>query len=153
GDFGLVPDDCLFILKSVEISGVWLNLCTTSPNTQQLSAQYMTKFRESTCMRASSTIPGFRGSFGQLLKVLGQNGKGPGANVSFISLDFAQCQFLPLTEITSFLVYLKAKWMFDFLTFPKFEWNLKVLDDMIVGHDFLIHWNPDLDWQEGVINL
>ena len=27
------------------------------------------------------------------------------------------------------------------------------MDDTILGHDFLVHWNPDVDWREGVINL
>ncbi|KNZ61395.1 hypothetical protein VP01_14065g1, partial [Puccinia sorghi] len=39
-----------------------------------------------------------------------------------------------------------------------FEWDLTVLDapgmdDTILGHDFLVYWNPDVDWQEGVIKL
>ncbi|KNZ56977.1 hypothetical protein VP01_2273g2 [Puccinia sorghi] len=94
-----------------------------------------------------------------------------GANVSFISLEFAKRQSLPLTEITSFPVYLvnslkepsfwvskKTKWTFHFSNFPSFEWDLTVLDapgmdDTILGHDFLVYWNPDVNWQEGVINL
>ncbi|KAI9623645.1 hypothetical protein H4Q26_014372 [Puccinia striiformis f. sp. tritici PST-130] len=52
----------------------------------------------------------------------------------------------------------KAKWIFKFSTFPSFEWELVVLDapgmdDTILGHDFLVHWNPDVNWKEGVINL
>ncbi|KNZ64632.1 hypothetical protein VP01_10099g1 [Puccinia sorghi] len=27
------------------------------------------------------------------------------------------------------------------------------MDDTILGHDFLVYWNPDVNWQEGVINL
>jgi len=86
-------------------------------------------------------------------------------------LDFAWRQSLPLTDIDKFPVYLvssskdpsfwvskKTKWIFNFSTFPSFEWDLTVLDapgmdDTILGHDFLVHWNPDVNWQEGVINL
>ncbi|KNZ44819.1 aspartyl protease family protein, partial [Puccinia sorghi] len=84
-----------------------------------------------------------------------------GANVSFISLEFAKRQSLPLTDINSFPVYLvnsskepsfwvskKAKWTFHFSNFPSFEWDLTVLDApgmdyTILGHDFLVYWNPD----------
>ncbi|KNZ46347.1 hypothetical protein VP01_733g2 [Puccinia sorghi] len=27
------------------------------------------------------------------------------------------------------------------------------MDNTILGHDFLVYWNPDVDWQEGVSNL
>ncbi|KAI9626667.1 hypothetical protein KEM48_010262 [Puccinia striiformis f. sp. tritici PST-130] len=58
----------------------------------------------------------------------------------------------------SYWVSQKAKWIFKFSTFPSFEWELVVLDapgmdDTILGHDFLVHWNPDVNWKEGVINL
>jgi len=87
-----------------------------------------------------------------------------------MSLDFARRQSLPLTDIDKFPVYLvssskvpsfwvskKTKCIFNFSTFPSFEWDLTVLDapgmdDTILGHDFLVHWNPDVNWQEGVIN-
>ncbi|KAI9630987.1 hypothetical protein KEM48_013351 [Puccinia striiformis f. sp. tritici PST-130] len=94
-----------------------------------------------------------------------------GANVSFISLTFAKLQSLELIECKKFPIFLvssssepsywvsrKAKWIFKFSTFPSFEWELVVLDapgmdDTILGHDFLVHWNPDVNWKEGVINL
>ncbi|KNZ55960.1 aspartyl protease family protein, partial [Puccinia sorghi] len=78
-----------------------------------------------------------------------------GANMSFISLEFAKRQSLPLTDINSFPVYLvnsskepsfwvskKTKWTFHFSNFPSFKWDLTVLDapgmdDTILGHDFL----------------
>ncbi|KNZ47778.1 hypothetical protein VP01_6153g1, partial [Puccinia sorghi] len=36
-----------------------------------------------------------------------------------------------------------------------FEWDLTVLDapgmeDTILGHEFLVYWNSDVDWQEGL---
>ncbi|KNZ50806.1 hypothetical protein VP01_4229g2 [Puccinia sorghi] len=36
-----------------------------------------------------------------------------------------------------------------------FKWDLMVLDapgmdNTILGHDFLVYWNPDVDWQEGL---
>ncbi|KNZ57011.1 hypothetical protein VP01_2263g4, partial [Puccinia sorghi] len=79
-------------------------------------------------------------------------------------------QSLTLTERTSFPVSLvsslkepsfwiskKSKWTFIFSIFPSFKCETVLdapgMDETIVGHDFLIHWNPDVDWQEGVINL
>lgn len=52
----------------------------------------------------------------------------------------------------------KAKSTFAFSNFPSFEWDLFFLDiprmdDTVLGHDFLVHWNLDVNWQEGVINL
>ena len=94
-----------------------------------------------------------------------------GANVSFISKTFATNHSLPFVELEPFPIFLvssstkpsywvlkKAKWFFDFPSFPNFEWDLFVLDapgmdDTILGHDFLVHWNPDVNWKEGVINL
>ncbi|KNZ56086.1 putative signal peptide protein [Puccinia sorghi] len=61
-----------------------------------------------------------------------------GANVSFIGLDFAQHQSLPLTEITKFPFYLVSS-----LEDPR-------MDGTILGHELLVHWNPDVNWQEGV---
>ncbi|KNZ58947.1 hypothetical protein VP01_1828g5 [Puccinia sorghi] len=91
--------------------------------------------------------------------------------MTFISLELAKHQSLPLTDINSFPVYLvnsfkepsfwvskKTNWNFHFSNFPSFEWDLMVLDapgmdNTILGHEFLVYWNPDVDWQEGVINL
>ena len=96
-----------------------------------------------------------------------------GANVSFINFKFAQSfPDLKFVEVERFPIFLvssssqpsywvskKARWTFNFSSsFPIFEWDLYVLDtpgmdDTILGHDFLVHWNPDVDWGEGVINL
>ncbi|KNZ47993.1 retroviral aspartyl protease family protein, partial [Puccinia sorghi] len=89
-----------------------------------------------------------------------------GANMSFISLEFAKHQSLPLTDINSFPVYLvnsskepsfwvsnKTKWNLHISNFTSFKWDLTVLDAPGLGHDLLVYWNPDVDWQEGVINL
>ncbi|KAI9611650.1 hypothetical protein H4Q26_008605 [Puccinia striiformis f. sp. tritici PST-130] len=39
---------------------------------------------------------------------------------------------------------------------PTFTWECFVIDatgndDVILGYDFLIHWNPDINWSEGLI--
>ncbi|KNZ63513.1 hypothetical protein VP01_11340g1, partial [Puccinia sorghi] len=57
----------------------------------------------------------------------------------------------------SFWVLKKTKWTFHFSNFPSFKWDLTVLDapgmdNTILGQDFLVYWNPDVDWHEGVIN-
>ena len=52
----------------------------------------------------------------------------------------------------------KVLWTFSFSTFPAFEWECLVVDapgkdDTILGYDFLSYWNPDIDWNQGLINL
>ena len=49
-------------------------------------------------------------------------------------------------------------WTFNFSSFPSFEWDCLVvdatkMDDTILGYDFLHYWNPDIDWNQGMINL
>ncbi|KAI9628196.1 hypothetical protein KEM48_011777 [Puccinia striiformis f. sp. tritici PST-130] len=41
-------------------------------------------------------------------------------------------------------------------SFPIFSWECLVIDatgndDAILGYDFLTHWNPDINWSEGLI--
>ncbi|KAI9599854.1 hypothetical protein KEM48_007479 [Puccinia striiformis f. sp. tritici PST-130] len=45
---------------------------------------------------------------------------------------------------------------FQNLFFPPFTWECLVIDatgndDAILGYDFLTHWNPDINWSEGLI--
>ncbi|KNZ45712.1 uncharacterized protein VP01_7877g1, partial [Puccinia sorghi] len=49
-----------------------------------------------------------------------------GANMSFISLEFAKRQSFPLTDIKCFPVYLKTKWTFHFSSFPSFKWDIGI---------------------------
>ena len=52
----------------------------------------------------------------------------------------------------------KVLWTFHFSSFPNFEWECLVIDapeadDTILGYDFLSYWNPEIDWNQGLINL
>ncbi|MBW0574394.1 hypothetical protein O181_114109 [Austropuccinia psidii MF-1] len=38
-----------------------------------------------------------------------------------------------------------TKWVVDLPSFPSFEW------DLILGYDFLYHFNPIIDWKNGLI--
>ncbi|KAI9625105.1 hypothetical protein H4Q26_016494 [Puccinia striiformis f. sp. tritici PST-130] len=50
----------------------------------------------------------------------------------------------------------KTLWTFKISSFPIFLWECLVIDatgidDAILGYDFLTHWNPDINWSEGLI--
>ncbi|KAI9622009.1 hypothetical protein H4Q26_015447 [Puccinia striiformis f. sp. tritici PST-130] len=50
----------------------------------------------------------------------------------------------------------KTLWTFKISSFPIFSWGCLVIDatgndDAILGYDFLTHWNPDINWSEGLI--
>ncbi|KAI9601734.1 hypothetical protein KEM48_000837 [Puccinia striiformis f. sp. tritici PST-130] len=50
----------------------------------------------------------------------------------------------------------KTLWTFKISSFPIFSWECLVIDatgndDTILGYDFLTHWNPDINWSEGLI--
>ena len=50
----------------------------------------------------------------------------------------------------------KVRWTFAISSFPTFEWECLVIDatgkdDAILGYDFLSHWNPNINWSEGLI--
>ncbi|KAI9605280.1 hypothetical protein H4Q26_003262 [Puccinia striiformis f. sp. tritici PST-130] len=50
----------------------------------------------------------------------------------------------------------KTLWTFKISSFPIFSWECLVIDatgndDAILGYDFLTHWNPDINWSEGLI--
>ncbi|MBW0478127.1 hypothetical protein O181_017842 [Austropuccinia psidii MF-1] len=49
-----------------------------------------------------------------------------------------------------------TKWVVDFPSFPSFEWDLFIIDspkgeDLILGYDFLYHFNPIIGWKSGFI--
>ncbi|MBW0583463.1 hypothetical protein O181_123178 [Austropuccinia psidii MF-1] len=49
-----------------------------------------------------------------------------------------------------------TKWVVDLPSFPSFEWDSFIIDspkgeDLILGYDFLYHFNPIIDWKNGLI--
>ncbi|MBW0526299.1 hypothetical protein O181_066014 [Austropuccinia psidii MF-1] len=49
-----------------------------------------------------------------------------------------------------------TKWVVDFPSFPSAEWGFFTIDspkgeDLILGYDFLYHFNPIIDWKNGTI--
>ncbi|MBW0463904.1 hypothetical protein O181_003619 [Austropuccinia psidii MF-1] len=48
--------------------------------------------------------------------------------------------------------------MVELPSFPRFEWDFLVIDtpkgeDLILGFDFLNHFNPSIDWRQGLITF
>ncbi|MBW0519100.1 hypothetical protein O181_058815 [Austropuccinia psidii MF-1] len=48
--------------------------------------------------------------------------------------------------------------MVELSSFPSFEWEFLVIDtpkgeDLILGFDFLNHFNPSIDWKQGLITF
>ncbi|MBW0589860.1 hypothetical protein O181_129575 [Austropuccinia psidii MF-1] len=48
--------------------------------------------------------------------------------------------------------------MVELPSFPSFEWEFLVIDtpkgeDLILGFDFLNHFNPSIDWRQGMITF
>ncbi|MBW0477975.1 hypothetical protein O181_017690 [Austropuccinia psidii MF-1] len=63
-------------------------------------------------------------------------------------LDFNESPALFITHYT--------KWVVDLPSFPSFEWDFFIIDspkgeDLILGYDFLYHFNPIIDWKSGLI--
>ncbi|MBW0576688.1 hypothetical protein O181_116403 [Austropuccinia psidii MF-1] len=49
-----------------------------------------------------------------------------------------------------------TKWVVDLPSFPSFEWDFCIIDspkggDLVLGYDFLYHFNPIIDWKNGLI--
>ncbi|MBW0513519.1 hypothetical protein O181_053234 [Austropuccinia psidii MF-1] len=49
-----------------------------------------------------------------------------------------------------------TKWVVEFPSFPSFEWDFFIIyspkgEDLILGYDFLYHFNPIIDWKNGFI--
>ncbi|MBW0511896.1 hypothetical protein O181_051611 [Austropuccinia psidii MF-1] len=70
---------------------------------------------------------------------------------------------IPLTildssESPSLFVTHHTKHMVELPSFPSFEWDLLVIDtpkgeDLILVFDFLNHFNPSIDWRQGLITF
>ncbi|MBW0538254.1 hypothetical protein O181_077969 [Austropuccinia psidii MF-1] len=59
-------------------------------------------------------------------------------------------------ESPSLFITHYTKVVVDFPSFPSFEWDCFIIDslkgeDLILGYDFLYHFNPIIDWKNGLI--
>ncbi|MBW0516633.1 hypothetical protein O181_056348 [Austropuccinia psidii MF-1] len=64
---------------------------------------------------------------------------------------------LDSNESTSLFITHYTKWVVDLPSFPRFEWDFFIIDspkgkDLILGYDFLYHFNDIIDWKNGLIN-
>ncbi|MBW0527639.1 hypothetical protein O181_067354 [Austropuccinia psidii MF-1] len=71
-------------------------------------------------------------------------------NIPLIILDSSESPSLIVTHHT--------KYMIDLPSFPSFEWEFLVIDNpkgehLILGFDFLNHFNPSIDWRKGLITF
>ncbi|MBW0480998.1 hypothetical protein O181_020713 [Austropuccinia psidii MF-1] len=60
------------------------------------------------------------------------------------------------SESPSLFVSHHTKYMVELPSFPSFEWDFLVIDspkgeDLVLGFDFLNHFNPSIDWRKGLI--
>ncbi|MBW0468791.1 hypothetical protein O181_008506 [Austropuccinia psidii MF-1] len=95
-----------------------------------------------------------------------------GAKNSFIAKQFVRKYSLTITELPekihviildssetpSLFVTHHTKYMVELPSFPSFEWDLLAIDtpkggDLILGFDFLNHFNPSVDWRQGLITF
>ncbi|MBW0535099.1 hypothetical protein O181_074814 [Austropuccinia psidii MF-1] len=65
---------------------------------------------------------------------------------------------LDSSESPSLFVTHHNKYMVEVPSFPNFEWDFLVTDtpqgeDLILGFDFLNHFNPSIDWRQGLITF
>ncbi|MBW0585753.1 hypothetical protein O181_125468 [Austropuccinia psidii MF-1] len=65
---------------------------------------------------------------------------------------------LDSSESPSLFVTHHTKYMVELPSFPSFEWDFLVIDtpkgeDLILGFDFLNHFNPSIDWRQGLITF
>ncbi|MBW0558846.1 hypothetical protein O181_098561 [Austropuccinia psidii MF-1] len=70
--------------------------------------------------------------------------------IPLIILDSAESPSLFVTHHTRYMV--------DLPSFPRFEWDFLFIDtskgeDLILGFDFLNHFNPSIDWKQGMITF
>ncbi|MBW0529954.1 hypothetical protein O181_069669 [Austropuccinia psidii MF-1] len=59
-------------------------------------------------------------------------------------------------ESPSLFITHYTRWVVDLPSFPSFEWEFFIIDspkgeDLILGYDFLYHFNPIIDWKNGLI--
>ncbi|MBW0526438.1 hypothetical protein O181_066153 [Austropuccinia psidii MF-1] len=59
-------------------------------------------------------------------------------------------------ESTSLFITHYTKWVGDFPSFPRFEWDFIIIDlpkgeDLIFGYNFFYHFNPIIDCRNGLI--
>ncbi|MBW0484540.1 hypothetical protein O181_024255 [Austropuccinia psidii MF-1] len=95
-----------------------------------------------------------------------------GAINSFIAKQFVHKYSLTISELPekipliildssgppSLFVTYHTKYMVEHPSFPSFEWDVLVIDtpkgeDLISGFDFLNHFNPSIDWRQGLITF
>ncbi|MBW0527749.1 hypothetical protein O181_067464 [Austropuccinia psidii MF-1] len=70
--------------------------------------------------------------------------------IPLIILDSSESPYLFVTHHTKYMVELPS--------FPSFEWDLLVIDtpkgeDLILGFDFLNHFNTTIDWRQELITM
>ncbi|MBW0530725.1 hypothetical protein O181_070440 [Austropuccinia psidii MF-1] len=63
---------------------------------------------------------------------------------------------LDSNESPALLITHYTKWVVDLPSFPRFEWEFFMIDlprgeDMILGYDFIHHYNLIIDWKNGLI--
>ncbi|MBW0517643.1 hypothetical protein O181_057358 [Austropuccinia psidii MF-1] len=63
---------------------------------------------------------------------------------------------LDSNESTSFFITHYTKWVVDLPSFQSFEWHFFIIDslkgeDLILGYYFIYHFNPIIDWKNGLI--
>ncbi|MBW0533542.1 hypothetical protein O181_073257 [Austropuccinia psidii MF-1] len=72
----------------------------------------------------------------------------PPEKIPLFILDSKESPALFITHYT--------KWVVDLPSFPSFEWDFFIIDStkgeyLILGYDFLYHFNPIIDWKNGLI--
>ncbi|MBW0502864.1 hypothetical protein O181_042579 [Austropuccinia psidii MF-1] len=65
---------------------------------------------------------------------------------------------LDSSESPSLFVTHHTKYMVELPSFPSFKWDFLVIDtpkreDLILEFDFLNHFNPSIDWRQGLITI
>ncbi|MBW0519579.1 hypothetical protein O181_059294 [Austropuccinia psidii MF-1] len=63
---------------------------------------------------------------------------------------------LDSNESTALFITHYTNWVVDLPSFPSFEWDFFIIDSpkgeyLILGYDFLYHFNPIIDWKNGLI--
>ncbi|MBW0515184.1 hypothetical protein O181_054899 [Austropuccinia psidii MF-1] len=95
-----------------------------------------------------------------------------GATNSFIAKQFVHKYSLTMSELpekiplvildssesSSLFVTHHTKYIVELPSFPRFEWDLLVIDtpkgeDLILGFEFLNQFNPSIDWRQGLITF